>query len=248
MNARRIRAQARMELRLLLRNGENLLVTLGIPAGLLMFFSLVDVLDLGEGAVNFLLPGMVTVAVMGSAMVSLAIATGFERSYLVLKRLGATPLRRAELLAAKVMSVLATLVLQVAVLVAVAVVLGWRVEVASLGRTALLGAAGLALGVAAFGGIGLALAGRLRALTNLAVVNGVFVVLLLISGVVFPLTSLPGVLASAARLLPSAALAQLLRSALEGSGPVVGPLGVLTAWAVAAPAVAAAVFRWDQER
>src|SRR5688572_29188327 len=166
---RRIAAQARMELRLLLRNGENLLVTLGIPAGLLMFFSLVDVLDLGEGAVNFLLPGMLTVAVMGSAMVSLAIATGFERSYLVLKRLGATPLTRLELIAAKAAAVLVTLTLQVVVLVTTALLLGWRVPAANGSRAVLLVLVGLVLGTAAFAGIGMAMAGRLRALTTLAV-------------------------------------------------------------------------------
>lgn len=236
-----------MELRLLLRNGENLLVTLGIPVGLLLFFTAVDVLALPQRPVDFLLPGMLTVAVMGSAMVSLAIATAFERSYLVLKRLGATPLRRGELVAAKAAAVVVTLLLQVTVLVGAALVLGWRVEAANVGRAAVIAAAGLLLGVAAFAGIALAMAGRLRALATLGLVNGLFVVLLLVSGVMFPLSSLPRPLAAAAGVLPSAALAQLLRAAFDGSGPVIAPLGVLAAWAGVMPALAAAVFRWDSE-
>ncbi len=248
MSGRRIAAQTRMELRLLLRNGENLLVTLGIPVALLVFFSRVDVLDVGRDPVGFLLPGMLTVAVMGSAMVSLAIATGFERSYLVLKRLGATPLRRSELVTAKALSVLATLGLQVVVLTLVALALGWRMEAANLVRAALLCAAGLGLGAAAFAGIGLAMAGRLRALTTLALVNAVFVVLLLVSGVVFPLSSLPPALSGGARLLPSGALGVLLRSALSGQGDVAAPLAVVAAWAAAAPLAAAALFRWEETR
>ena len=245
MSGLRITAQLRMELGLLLRNGENLLVTLGIPVGLLAFFSSVDVLPTQGRAVDFLLPGMLAVAVMGSAMVSLAIATGFERSYLVLKRLGATPLRRSELIAAKSLATLVILVLQVAVLVGVALLLGWRLGAANVGQGALIAGMGMVLGTVAFAGIGLAMAGRLRALTTLALVNALFVVLLLTSGVLFPLDTLPAALAGVARLLPSAALAQVLRAAFAGSGQLVGPLGVLVAWAIAMPALAAAVFRWE---
>ena len=246
MRWRRVRAQLRMELRLLLRNGENLLVTLGIPVALLVFFATVDVLDLGPDRLAFLVPGVLTVAVMGSSMVSLAIATGFERSYLVLKRLRATPLTRGELVTAKGLAVAVMLALQVAVLLATALLLGWRVQAAGLARAVLLGSLSLLLGTAAFAGIGLSIAGRARALTTLAVINGLFVVLLLISGVVFPLESLPAPLGAAARILPSAALAQMLRSTLTPGGPFVAPGIVLTLWAVAAPVAAAALFRWEE--
>ena len=242
----RVMAQAAMELRLLLRNGENVLVTLGIPVGLLVFFSTVRVLPVDGPPVDFLLPGMLTVGVMGSAMVSLAISTGFERSYLVLKRLGATPLRRWELIAAKALATTVTLALQVMVLCAVAMVLGWRVQPANVPHAALVGVVALVLGAAAFAGLGMAMAGRLKALLTLALVNGLFVVLLLVSGVVFPLGSLPSGLADVARLLPSGALAEVLRSAFDGSGRVLAPLGVLAVWAVVAPAMAAALFTWEE--
>ena len=246
MSGRRIAAQTRMELRLLLRNGENLLVTLGIPVALLVFFSQVDVLDLGARPLDFLLPGMLTVAALGSAMVSLAISTGFERSYLVLKRLGATPLRRSELVLAKALAVGATLLLQIVVLVSVAIALGWTVQAAGRERAVLIAVPALILGALAFAGVGLAVAGRLRALTTLALVNAVFVLLLLVSGVVFPLSSLPDAMAAVARVLPSAALAQVLRAAFAGNGPVIAPMGVLAVWAVAAPLAAAALFRWEE--
>jgi ABC-2 type transport system permease protein len=245
---RRLLAQAAMELRLLLRNGENLLVALGIPIGIITFFSLVAVVDFDAPAVDFLLPGVLAVAVMGSAMVSLGISTGFERSYLVLKRLGATPLRRSELIAAKILAVLGVQVVQVLVLLGAALALGWPVEAPALGAAALrwpLVALGLVVGTAAFAGIGLAMAGRLRATGTLALVNAVFLVLLLASGVVFPRDSLPGAMSIATAVLPSSALADVLRAALDEGRLALGALGVLTAWAVAMCALAARVFRWE---
>ncbi len=240
---RRLRAQSAMELRLLSRNGENLLVTLGIPVGVLVFFSVVDVLPVRGQPVDFLVPGVLTLALMGAGMVSLAIGTGFERFYLVLKRLGATPLRRWELVAAKIVAVLTMQTVQVTVVVAVAWLLGWRPTLDPGG--VLLAACALMLATAAFCGTGLALAGRLRAVATLALANALFVVLLLISGVVFPLAALPAALAKLAALLPPAALTELLRAAFGGDASGAGALIVLVVWGVAAPVVAALVFRWE---
>ncbi|CAN5657320.1 ABC transporter permease [soil metagenome] len=238
-----MRAQSAMELRLLLRNGENLLVTLGIPVGLLVFFSVVDVLPVRGRPVDFLVPGVLTLALMGAGMVSLAIATGFERFYLVLKRLGATPLRRTELVAAKIAAVLTVQAVQVTIVVAVAWLLGWRPTLSPSG--VLLAGCALLLATAAFCGVGLALAGRLRAVATLALVNALFVVLLLISGVVFPLAALPATLARLAALLPPAALTEVLRAAFAGTALGVDALVVLALWGAAAPLIAALVFRWE---
>lgn len=240
---RRVAAQTAMELRLQLRNGENLLVTLGIPVGLLVFFSVVEVLPVPEGQqrVDFLLPGLLALAIVASGMVSLGIATAFERSYRVLKRLGATPLRRGELVAAKALAVLAIEAVQGVVLVSVAFALGWvpgRVSPALVALT-------VALGTAAFAGVGMAMAGRLRALATLAIANGLFVLLLLTSGMVIPLESLPDRLVVVARALPAAALVDVLRAALAGAAIPSASAGVLAAWAVVAPAVAARTFRWE---
>ncbi len=238
---RAVAAQTRVELLLTLRRGESLLVTLGIPVLLLVFFSLVDVLpsDVDE-PVDFLAPGILALAVMSTAMVSLGIATGFERQYGVLKRLGSTPLRRGHLLAAKGLAVLAVEVLQVAVLVPVALVLGWRP-----GGSVPLAAAALLLATAAFAGLGMLMAGTLRAELTLALANGLFVVLLLLGGMVIPLTALPDALEALARLLPAAALAEAVGAALDTGAAPAGPWAVLAVWAVATPAAAAALFRWE---
>jgi ABC-2 type transport system permease protein len=238
---RALRAQVAAEVRMTLQRGETLLVTLGIPAFLLVFFSEVNVLPTGEThPIDFLAPGVLALAVMSTAMVSLGIATGFERSYGVLKRLGSTPLGRPRLLGAKIASVLVVEVVQFALLIVIAVALGWRPHAA----------AGLAvvvtlLATMAFAGIGLLLAGALKAEVNLALVNGLYLVLLLIGGVVFPVAKLGG-FAPVARLLPAAALSRGLQATLGSAGGVPAEVWiVLVAWAVLAPVVAAAAFRWE---
>jgi ABC-2 type transport system permease protein len=230
-----------------LRNGEQLLLTLVIPIGVLVFFSQVDVLPSGDPdffsePVDFLAPGVLALAIMSSAMVSLGIATGFERGYNVLKRLGTTPLGRPRWLIAKIVSILCVQALQFVIIISVALALGWNA-----GRAEWLEAIGaVALGTSAFAGIGLLLAGRLRAEINLAVQNLLFLVLLVGSGMVIPLDELPDSVSSAARFLPSGALTDILRDSLVGGGENIPRTWlVLLVWAVVAPLVTAKTFRWE---
>lgn len=239
---KRVRVQLRAELMLLARNGEQLLLTLVIPVVLLAFFGTVDVLPTGGmDRLDFLVPGTLAVAIMSTAMVSLGIATGFERSYQVLKRLGATPLTRGELVTAKIVSVFVVELVQAAVLVPIGLWLGWRPD----GSTIVVAVAAILFGTAAFAGIGLILAGALRAEINLAAQNGLYIVLLLSGGMIIAHDSLPDAMAQAASVLPSSALAELLRASLNGEGPLASPALVLGAWALLAPAVAARRFRWS---
>jgi len=236
-------AQLRLELTLTLRNGESLLLTLGIPVAILVFFSLVDVLPINGDAVDFLAPGVLALAVLATAFANLAIATAFDRSYGVLKRLGATPLGRPRLVAAKALAVLVVIALQTLVLAVAALALGWRPDVEPVPLIL-----GLVLSVAAFTGLALVVAGRMRALVALAVANAVFVVLLLLSGMVFPLDKLPAGVRSAAQALPSTALAETARGALSADAPVPGRVWpVLVVWALASIALAVALFRWEPD-
>lgn len=235
-------AQSRAELTMTLRRGESVLLALGIPVLLLGFFSVVDVLPTGvSDPVTFLFPGILALAVMSTAMVSTAIATGFERQYGVLKRLGATPLGRPRLLTAKIVAILGVEALQLVVLLVEALLLGYRFD----GPHLLVAAAAMLLATVAFAGLGMLMAGTLPALTTLAAANGLYLVLLLLSGMLIPLSELPAGIAGFARALPSGALADALHAAI-GGGTVPGRAWVvLTAWALVAPAVAAARFRWD---
>ncbi|POM22313.1 ABC-2 type transporter [Actinomadura rubteroloni] len=239
---RMIAAQTGYEVRALLRNGEQLLLTLIIPVVLLLLFGGTSLLDLGPGPrVGFLTPGILALAVLSTAFTGQAIGTGFERRYGVLRRLGATPLPRAGLIAAKTLTVVLVEALQAVVICAVAFALGWHPHGDPLSVLVLL-----LLGTAAFSGFGLLMAGTLRAEATLAAANLVYVLLLATGGVVFPLDRFPSGVRSALELLPVSALADGLRDVLrDGHTLPGGPLLVLSVWAVAGLALAARFFRWE---
>lgn len=237
-----LRAQYLAELRQMLRQGEQLLVAVGVPVGVLIFFGTVDVGTFRDGtAVRYLVPGTLALGCMSTAMVSLGIGTAFEREYSVLKRLGATPLGRGRWLLAKILLVLTVEVLQAVVLCLIGLALGWKPEVAVVPVVA-----ALVLGTAAFSGLGLLLAGRLPATTNLAVTNGLYLALMVTGGMIFPLDKLPAPLEAVAQVLPAANLSGLLIDAFGAEHLATGPMwAVLGAWAVAMPALAATLFRWQ---
>ena len=238
-------AQAGMELRLTARRGENVLVTIVIPVVVLLFFASVSVLPTGAGRpVDFLLPGTLALAVIATSLVNLGIATAYERNYGVLKRLGGSPLTRGGLLAAKMSAVLVVEVAQVVLLVAIAVVaLGWA---PGPGASLPVFVVSLLFGTVAFAGLGLLLAGALRAEATLALANGLFIAFLLLGGIVLSVSHLPAPLAAIASVLPAAALADAFRVALGTGGGDLGPaLVVLAVWAVVTVALAVRTFRWE---
>jgi ABC-2 type transport system permease protein len=240
---RAVLAQTWVELLLSLRRGESVLVTLIIPIVLLVFFMSVPSLPMAvTSQIDFLLPGTLALAVMATGLANLGIATAYERGDGVLKRLGATPLPRAGLVAAKILGVLLLEAIQVAALLAIAAgAYDWRPQGAP--AVALLA---LLLGTAAFAGLGLTMAGILRPEATLAAANGLFLVLLLLGGLFLPLSALPGWMAAVGHLLPAAALADTLRGALADPASIPsGPLFLLVAWALAAPTAAALTFRWE---
>ncbi|MGW1541742.1 ABC transporter permease [Streptomyces sp. NPDC002309] len=239
---RMIAAQAALETRMLLRNGEQLLLTVVIPTLLLALFSTVDIVDTGEGkAVDFLAPGILALAVMSTAFTGQAIATGFERRYGVLKRLASSPLPRWGLMTAKTASVLVVEVLQVLLVTVIALALGWSPQGNPFAVLLLL-----VLGTAAFSGLGLLMAGTLKAEATLAAANLVFLLLLIGGGVVVPLDRFPDAAQSVLGLLPIAALSDGLRDVLRnGAGMPWGDLGILAAWSVVGLAAAGRFFRWE---
>lgn len=238
----RVLAQTRMEVTLTLRRGENVLITLIVPVLLLVFFASLNIVPAGESAIGFLLPGMLALAIISTGMVSLGIATAYERHYGVLKRLGGTPLPRWGLIAAKAISVLLIEIAQVLLLGVIAVTAyGWRPDAGAIAAVGVL-----LLGTAAFTGIGLAMAGGLRAEATLAGANGLYLVFLLLGDVVLPLSHLPGPLRVIARVLPPTALSEALRSVIGSGASGLGwNLLLLAAWAIAALVVASRSFKWE---
>jgi ABC-2 type transport system permease protein len=238
-----LRSQAGLELRMFLRNGEQLLLTVVIPVLVLTVFSAVSVMDLGtrQARVDFLAPGVLALAIMSTSFTGLAIGTGFERRYGALKRLGATPLPRWGLLAAKGLAVLGVEALQVALLSAVAFALGWDPEGDPLSVLVLLVA-----GTAAFSALALLMAGTLRAEATLAAANLVYLLFLVSGGIAVPFDKFPSGARPFLEALPAGALSEGLREVLrDGSALPWGAVAVLAAWAAVAGLVAARTFRWE---
>ncbi|HWS58301.1 MAG TPA: ABC transporter permease [Actinotalea sp.] len=240
--SRRVGSQALLEVRVVLRNGEQLLITLVVPVLLLVLLARTDLIDLGTtDRLALVTPGILALAVLSTAFTSQAITTAFDRRNGVLRLLATTPLGRRGLITGKLGAVLVLETGQLTLLAGVAVALGWRPAPAGIPSAV----AALALGTAAFAGLALLLAGVLRAEAVLAVANLVWVLLLAGGGILLPPELLPGPLAALAPWLPAGALGEALRESLiDGTVPVQSLL-VLAAWAVALAAAAVRWFRWD---
>lgn len=240
--SRMLGAQTAMEFRLLLRNGEQVGLTLLIPLLLLFFFNLPLLYSLGTPRrIDFVAPSIIALAVMSASFTGLAIGTGFERKYAVLKRLGATALPRSVLLLGKTCAVLLLEIVQVVLIGALAFALGWHPH-----GDPLLVVVLVVLGTAAFGGLGLLVAGTLRAEVTLAAANLVWLVLLFGGGIAIPLSKFGATAADALRYLPSAALSDGLHAVLQhGAGVPVRDVATLLVWAVVALPAAIRWFRWE---
>lgn len=240
-----IRSQTGIELKLLMRNGEQLLLALVIPLLLLVAGTHSDeVVNLGKGrSIDIITPGVLALAVLSTSFTSLAITTGFERRYGVIKRLGASPLPRSGLMLGKIGAVVIVEALQLIVLTLVAGALGWHPHG---GITSFLWLILLALlGTAAFGALGLLIAGTLRAEATLAVANLVYVLLLVGGGVLVPLSRYPAGARTALEWLPSGALGQGIRDVFAGQSPGIFPIAVLLLWAAVAGTLTAKTFEWE---
>jgi ABC-2 type transport system permease protein len=244
---RMVLAQASMESRLMVRNGEQLLLALVIPV-LVLFFGVLGLerlgLDLGRRPVDVLTPGVLALAVMSTAFTSLAIATGFERRYGVLKRLGTSPLPRSGLLLGKVGALLLVEVGQLLMIGAVGFALGW--DPTTAGVLATTGALLLTVlaGTFAFAALGLFVAGVLRAEATLAAANLVYLLLLAGGAVVIPASSYGGY-GSLAEWLPSGALGEAMRGSFLDDPFPVSALLVLVAWGVIGTLLTVRTFRWE---
>lgn len=231
-------SQTRVELMMTLRRGESLLITIFIPILLLIFFTLFKVGGVGP---NFIVPGIMALALMSAGMVSLSIATAYERYYGVLKRLGASPLSRFGLILAKSLSVVALEIVQIAILSVLGFfVFGWRPT-----GSILLFVMVFVLGTVTFSGLGMLMAGALRAEATLAGANGLYLLFVLIPGTALPISALPDFLRPVASILPAATLSDALYGATQAGAFHVGSLVWLVIWGVIFFGAAAFSFKWE---
>ena len=242
---RQIAAQSAMEAKLMLRNGEQLLLAVVIPVIVLIGgVKAAQEFDFGldQAPIDALTPGVLALAVMSTAFTSLAIATGFERRYGVIKRLGASPLPRFGLLAGKIGALFMVELLQVAVLSAVAFAMGWDPHGGV--QTVLLGLEALLLGTAAFASLGLLIAGVLRAEATLAAANLIYLLLMAGGAVVLPASAYGGA-EGFLKFLPSGALGEAMRGGLIHSDCYGREQIILLVWAVVGTVLTARSFRWE---
>ncbi|WP_029287644.1 ABC transporter permease [Cellulomonas sp. HZM] len=240
---RRVLAQTDFEARAILRNGEQLLVTIVVPVFALIGLTKVTALDVDTGGlsrIDFFTPGILALAVMTASFTSQAIASSFDRRNGVLRLLSTTPLGRGGLLAGKVVGVLVVEVVQVVVIGAVAALLGWRPDPAGIA----LAVVAVLLGTAAFTSLALLVAGTLRAEAVLAVANLALLVLAVAGGVVVPASRLPGAMEHLALLLPSGALGEAMRDAFQHGTLPAWSVVVLLGWTAALGWGASRLFRW----
>lgn len=244
LRPRRVRAHARLELTMFLRNGEQLLLTVVLPLGLMLMLSLTEIIDVGGDTrpdrLAIVVPSMFALAVLSTSFTALAIQTGFERRYGVLRRIGTTPLLRSDVLLGKSLAVLAIEIVQVAVLGGVGAALGWRPDLVGLAVAIPL----LLLGSAALASLALLLAGVVRAEATLALANLAYL-LLASAGVVVPIDRAPERLQPLLEALPSAALAESLRI-VTSSGDVSWALvATMVGWLVIGAVGVSRWFRWE---
>jgi len=237
---RAIRAQTRFELTNAARRGEAILLLVLIPLTILLFFGFTGLFGL---SVEMLIPGLLALAILSASLTSLAITTGFERKYHVLKRLGATPMPRTALIIAKTTSVFIIEIIQVAILLGVAItVFHWSAD-PNIGLFIVT----MLLGSAAMSGIGLFIAGTFRAEATLAVANGLYLVLLVLGDIIFPIWVLPPAMIVIAKILPAAPLTALFRAALNQADFFTTDLAAMIFWAILGPALAGWFFTWEEK-
>jgi ABC-2 type transport system permease protein len=238
-----VRAQAGLEVEMVLRQGEALLLTILIPVGGLLVFGHLHLVPVPRGVpsqVNFVLAGAIAFGIMASGMVSQSITVAFDRSYGVLKRLGATPLGRRGIILAKLAAVITLELVQLVILLLVGAAMGWHPE-GNVGIFVL----GWLAATSAFAGLGLLLGGTLRAELVLGLATLAWLVLLGLGSIVVPLASLPAPLALVAKLLPAAGASEMiLHGIAAASAPPLWAVLNIVAWGVAAPLAAARLFKW----
>ncbi|GAA2144421.1 ABC transporter permease [Arthrobacter humicola] len=239
---RRIMLQGRYETITMLRNGEQLILAIILPLLAMVGLTVTPLLDgLGSSRINVAVPGILALCAMSTAFTGQGIATGFDRRYGVLRFLSTTPLGRTGLIAGKILAVLAVLFLQVLIVSAVALVLGWQPNPAGW----LPGMLILVLGAACFTALGLLVAGTVRPEATLAITNLLWILLGALGGIVIPSERLPALSQAVVHFLPSGSLGQALRDAFLYGSVNVAAVFVLLLWTAIAGGAAIRWFKWN---
>ncbi|WP_323961804.1 ABC transporter permease [Arthrobacter sp. JZ12] len=225
----------------MLRNGEQLVLAIVLPLLALAAISFTPFLGTSDERLAAGTPGVLALCVLSTAFTGQGIATGFDRRYGVLRFLSTTPLGRSGLILGKILAVGAVLLIQAVIIGAAALLLGWDPNPAGV-----LPALALLLpGIAAFTALGLLIAGTLRPEATLAVTNLAWVLLAAVGGTVIPRSSLPEAIQPLVSVLPSSALGDGLRAALQSGVFDPASFALLCGWALVTGLAAIRWFKWS---
>jgi ABC-type multidrug transport system permease subunit len=199
----------------------------------------------GTRYIDFLIPGLVGLNLMGSGMWGLGFAVVSARTRKLLKRFAATPMRRSHYLLSFILSRLVGLVLEVAVVVG----FGWLLFGVAVRGSILAVAVVALLGALMFAGIGLLVAARPRTIEGVSGwMNLVQLPMWLVSGSFFSYERFPAAAWPLIRALPLTALNDALRAVINDGAPLAATaheLLVMAAWATVSFALALKLFRWQ---
>lgn len=240
--SRRLTQHIAMELRLLSRQGEQLMLTIVIPLIVLFVGTKAGGILGTDRPLDVVFPGVLALAIVSMSFTSLAIATGFERRYGVLKHLGSTPLSPLGLLLGKALAIVVAQLIQGAIFFACALALGWRPHA---NTDWLAFAVTVFLGTLAFAGIGLLIAGSFRAEVTLALANLLFVLAVAFGGLVMPVERMSARIAPFIEYSPTGALGESMRGALAEGPANWSHLVALAIWALIAGFACIRWFRWE---
>jgi ABC-2 type transport system permease protein len=204
-----------------------------------------EVTEPGARYVDFLVPGLLGMNLMGTGMWGIGFSLVVARNGNLLKRLVASPARRSHLLGAQLTARLLFLVPEAGALLLFA---HFALDVPLRGSLLLLVGVSL-LGALAFSGLGLLTAARPRTIEGVSgLMNLVMVPMWIFSGIFFSTERFPAAAQPFIQALPLTALNDALRAVmLEGAGlgPLSPELALLAAWGAVSFAIALKVFRWQ---
>jgi ABC-type multidrug transport system permease subunit len=205
----------------------------------------VEVTEPGARYVDFLVPGLIGMNLMGSGLWGLGFTVVIARARKLLKRFAATPMKRSHYLLSFMLSRLVFLVLEVAAVVIFAIVaFGFTVRGSWLSLVAII-----VLGGFTFSGIGLLVAARPTTIEGVSgLMNFIMLPMWLLSGTFFSSERFPHVLQPFIKALPLTALNNLLRAVMNEGAPLSAnwiPIAVLLAWFLVSFVVALKIFRWQ---
>jgi ABC-2 type transport system permease protein len=239
-------SQIKLENRLFLREKEAIFWTLAFPVFLIALFGLIwkDETWGDLSAINWLLPGIIVMALMTTCFLNNAMFIVEQREKGIFRRISLTPLKKHILIIGQLVNRYLIVLLQTLILIALAVIFfGARVQ----GNLALFWVV-LSIGALSFLALGFAIAGLIKSEKSAHPITMIiFFPLMFLGGCVFPIDAIPGFLHPFCEVLPSLHLNDALRAVVTGGtsfGEIWQDLLILGGWLVVCSAIAVKFFRW----